>query len=104
MKGEKMIKLFTAFTRDADNSAEAVKEIKNQLNLEENQLAHSAALIFCHIEFIESGIAAAICKALPFDTLGCTAQYFALRKEADEIMLTAALLTSDDIEFAAGVS
>jgi len=99
-----MIKLLTAYTYEADNPVKAIKEIQNRLNIKEKQLAHSVALIFCHIEFIESGVAEAVCKSLPFDVLGCSSQYFALHEAADEIMLTVAVLTSDDTEFVTGVS
>jgi len=99
-----MIRLLTAYTHEADDPVKAIGEIRDRLNIKENQLAHSAALIFCHIEFIESGVAEAVCKSLPFDVLGCSSLYFALREAADEIMLTVAVLTSDDTEFAVGVS
>jgi len=99
-----MIRLLTAYTYKADDPVKAAGEIQERLNIKENQLAHSVALIFCHIEFIESGVAEAVCKSLPFDVLGCSSQYFALREAADEIMLTVAVLTSDDTEFATGVS
>ena len=99
-----MIKLLTAYTRKADNPVKAVREIQEQLNIKENQLEHSAALIFCHIEFIESGVAEAVCQSLPFEVLGCSSMYFAVQEAADEIMLTVTVLTSDDTEFATGVS
>jgi hypothetical protein len=99
-----MIAFFTAYTQEASDSPKAVREIHERLNIKENQLAHSAALIFCHIEFIESGVAEAVCKSLPFEVLGCSSKFLAVREVADEIMLTVAVLTSDDTEFATGVS
>ncbi|MDR0584251.1 MAG: FIST C-terminal domain-containing protein [Treponema sp.] len=99
-----MIRLLTAYTQEADDPAKAAGEILEQLDLAKNQLAHSAALLFCHSEFIKSGIAKAVSESLPFETLGCTSQHFALAGASGEIMLTVTVLTGDDMEFAVGLS
>lgn len=99
-----MIKFLTAYTQEADDPVKAAGEILEQLNLAEKRLVHSAALLFCHSEFIKSGIAKKVSESLPFETLGCTSQYFALAGASGEIMLTVTVLTSDDTEFAAGLS
>jgi hypothetical protein len=52
-------------------------------------------------------VAEAVCKNLPFDVLGCTSQCFAksgVPAVTGEVMLAVTVLTSDDTEFAAGVS
>jgi hypothetical protein len=113
-----MIKLLAAYTREADDPAKAVGEIQEQLNFEKERLANSMALLFCHNDFLVSGVAAAVSESLPCEVLGCTSLYFALLPSgnppdtapdaalnaADEIMLTVAVLSSDDTEFAAGLS
>ena len=73
-----MIKIFNAHTSELHDSGKAVSEILEQLNIGNNLKRNSAGLIFCHAEFIETGIAQAVCKSLPFDILGCTSQYLAV--------------------------
>ena len=99
-----MINLLTAYTHKADDPLKAAAEILEQLNLKDNILANSAALIFCHVAFIESGAARTVCGCLPLPVLGCSSQFLAVREAADEILLTVTVLTSDDTEFATGVS
>jgi hypothetical protein len=99
-----MIKILSAYTRELEDSAKAVQEILEQLDLGKKQRKHSVGLLFCHTEFIEFGVMEAICKSLSFDVIGCTSQGFAVNSAKDEIMLVLNVLTSDDIRFAAGLS
>lgn len=100
------MKMATAYTREADDPALACQEILAQLKLEQLDLrrGHAAALIFCHAEFIETGVALAICEALPMPALGCTSQVSGVREDADEIFLSLAVLWDDEVDFVAGVS
>ena len=98
-----MIKALTAYTYELDDSEKAVQEILSQIDPQKNLLKNSAAMLFCHIKFIEMGVMEKICKSLPFDVVGCTSLYFAVPNIQGEIMLTITVLTSDDTEFAAGV-
>jgi len=98
-----MIKVLTASTYELDDSEKAVQEILGQINPKTTLLKNSAAMLFCHIKFIEMGVMEKICKSLPFDVVGCTSLYFALPKIEGEIMLAITVLTSDDTEFAAGI-
>jgi hypothetical protein len=99
-----MIRLLTAYTHELEDPRRAAREILEQLDIEKRQLQHSVALVFCHSAFIEQGVTQTVCDSLPCEALGCTSQYFALRETTDEILLTVSVLTSDDIEFAAGIS
>jgi hypothetical protein len=109
-----MIKMLTAYTPELNNAERAVGDIHGQLDIKKSLLKNSAALIFCHVKFIENGVMEAVCKSFPFDVLGCTSQYFALPPDKSatagtpavtgEIMLTVTVLTSDDTEFVTGVS
>jgi hypothetical protein len=99
-----MITLLTAYTHELEEPQKAAKEILDQLNRGKKPLKNSIALLFCHSVFVAQGVARVICESLPFEVLGCSCQSFALREAADEIMLTVAVLTSDDVEFAAGIS
>jgi hypothetical protein len=98
-----VIKALTAYTYELDDSEKAVQEILSQIDPQKNLLKNSAAMLFCHIKFIEMGVMEKICKSLPFDVVGCTSLYFAVPNIQGEIMLTITVLTSDDTEFAAGV-
>jgi hypothetical protein len=98
-----MIKTLTAYTYELDNPEKAAQDILNQIDIKNSLLKNSAALLFCHAEFIEMGVTEAVCKSLPFDVVGCTSMYLALPSRAGEMMLTVTVLTSDDTEFAAGI-
>jgi hypothetical protein len=107
-----MIKMITAYTNEINDAEKAVRNILGQLDINNSLLTNSVALIFCHAKFIKTGVMKSVCESLPFDVLGCTSQYFAMSAKADtsspavmgEIMLTATVFTSDDTEFATGIS
>jgi hypothetical protein len=99
-----MIKFLTAYTREIDDPEKAVREIQEKLDFQKKGLEHSAALLFCYTDFISSGVMEAVSNSLPCEVLGCTSQYFALNSAEDEIMLIVTVLTSDDTEFATGLS
>ncbi|GHV71868.1 hypothetical protein AGMMS49928_25830 [Spirochaetia bacterium] len=98
------MKILTAYSRDPDDPEKAVEDILGQLDLENRLLKNSAALLFCHTEFIKLGVAEALCKKLPFETAGCSSQCFAVNSAADEILLSLTVFTGDDMEFALGIS
>jgi hypothetical protein len=95
-----MLKILSAQSREPWDPDEMVRGIMGQLDLEGGLLKNSAGLLFCHTEFIKSGAAAALCKSLPFETMGCSSQCFALSGAEDEILLSLTVLSSDDTEFA----
>jgi len=117
-----MIKIFNAYTQELDDPGKAVVEILDSFDMKNNFLKNSVALLFCHAKFLETGIAEAVYKSLPFDVLGCTSRYFGLSAAADTsapagtpaealgaaiesgVMLTVTVLTSDDINFTTGIS
>jgi hypothetical protein len=97
-----MIKVLTSCTSELDSPEKAVHDILKQLDMKNNLLKNSVALLFCRSQFIEMGVMEEVCKNLSFDVLGCTSMYFALPEHAGELMLTVTVLTSDDTEFAVG--
>ena len=99
-----MIKIKTAYTQELDGHRKAINDILSQIDIKNGLLKNSVALIFCHAKFIETGIMEAVACSLPFDALGCTSHYFAVRQAFGEFMLTVTVLTSDDVEFSVGVS
>ncbi|MDR1352367.1 MAG: FIST C-terminal domain-containing protein [Treponema sp.] len=99
-----MIKMLTAYTLEIDDTDAAVREIQQQLRGQGGFLKNTAGLLFCYLDFVKSGTVEAICKALPFDTLGCTTMGSAAPGGMGDIILTLTVLTSDDVEFYAGLS
>ncbi|MDR3123551.1 MAG: FIST C-terminal domain-containing protein [Treponema sp.] len=99
-----MIKMLTAHTFEVDDTDAAVKDIQEQLQSQGDLLAHTVGLLFCYLDFVTSGTAEAVSKALSFETLGCTTQGTATPAVAGDIVLSLAVLTSDDVEFHAGLS
>ncbi|MDR1058364.1 MAG: FIST C-terminal domain-containing protein [Treponema sp.] len=99
-----MIKFLTAHTFEMEDPKAAEKEILEQLKPEQSLLKNSAGLVFCSLDFITSGVAERVCKALPFEVIGCTTQSIAVPGASGELMLAAGVLTSDDSRFAAGLS
>jgi len=111
-----MLKILNAYTQELDDARKAVREILDSLDIKNSLLKNSAALLFCHTQFIEAGVMEAVYNSLPFDVLGCTSQYFGIPATAgtpstagapaveDGTMLTVTILTSDDIDFTAGIS
>jgi hypothetical protein len=99
-----MIRLLTAFTFEIDDPRLAAEEIRKQLDTEDSLLKNSVGLLFCSLDFINSGAAEAVSKALPFETIGCTTHGITVPGAMSEVMLTAAVLTSGDVFFETGVS
>ncbi|MDR2134500.1 MAG: FIST C-terminal domain-containing protein, partial [Treponema sp.] len=99
-----MIRMLTAHTFEIEDTDAAVREIQEQLRSQGNLLKNTVGLLFCCLDFIQSGTAEAVCKALPFDTLGCTTLGAAISGVAGDLILTLTVLTSDDVEFHTGLS
>jgi hypothetical protein len=99
-----MIRLLTASTFEMDDSPLAADEILKQLDTENSLLKNSAGFLFCSLGFVSSGAAAAVSRALPFESIGCTTHGTAIPGIMGENMLAAAVLTSDDVSFRTGLS
>jgi hypothetical protein len=99
-----MIKMITASTREIDDSEIAVQEILEQLDLGKTLLAHSVGVMNFYPEFLETGAAREISRALPFDVVGCTTSNTAVPGDMGDLLLSVAVLTSDDISFASGIT
>ncbi|MDR3280558.1 MAG: FIST C-terminal domain-containing protein [Synergistaceae bacterium] len=99
-----MIKMVTAYTREADDAQKAVCEILGQLNLELNLRRNSVGIMMYYPDFCDTGVAKAICAALPFDVIGGSTSDASVPGAMDDIILTLAVLTSDDANFAAGAA
>ncbi|GHV93352.1 hypothetical protein AGMMS50268_38550 [Spirochaetia bacterium] len=99
-----MFRTLTASTEYIDDLEAAVADIKAQLDCERNLLAHSAGIVACHYEFALSGALEAICKALPFDTVGAITSAHGTVRGKGTLLLTVMVLTSDDVFFKTALS
>ncbi|MDR1971350.1 MAG: FIST C-terminal domain-containing protein [Treponema sp.] len=99
-----MIKVIVASTIEAADIDFAIKEITSRIKTNEPLLRNTVGLLFCNLEFIQSGLVRELCARMSFDIVGCTSQIFAVQNAGEEFMLTLMVLTSDDVEFYAGVS
>ena len=98
-----MIDMFTARTSEIDEIEEAVEEIINQLDLSALK-KYSGGLLYCHRDFIESGVIEALCEVLPFDVIGMTAMACSDKHGYGKYDLTLTVLTSDEVSFVSGMS
>ncbi len=99
-----MLKMLTAFTDEVDDSELAVQDILTQLDIPNALLRHSAGLLFCYADFVETGVVKALCDALPFAVVGCTTLTNGVPGGAGIAALSLAVLTSDDVRFSAVMS
>jgi hypothetical protein len=99
-----MIKVIAASTVETSDIDFAVNEITTRIKNNGPLLSNTAGLLFCNLEFIQSTLVQELCGRLSFDIAGCTSQMFAVQNIGEDFMLTLMILTSDDVEFCAGVS
>jgi hypothetical protein len=98
-----MIKTVTASTFEIDDPDIAVAEILKQIDLSDLR-KNSLGLLTCYTDFLDTGTAEAVSKAMPFDVIGITTAGSAVPGAAGELMLSLMVLTSDDVEFVTGAS
>ena len=104
-----MIGMTTAHTCEVFDAELAVRDILGQLAARDLP-RNAVGLVFCNLEFIESGVLEAVCAALPFATVGCTTQGAAVHNAMDHIILTVTVLfddsaiTGDNTAFAVSLS
>jgi hypothetical protein len=95
--------MYTARTSEIDEIDEAIEEIKEQIDLS-GLKKNSGGLIFCHIDFIESGVVKTLCEALPFNVIGMTSMAGADQQDYGLYDLTLTVLTSDEVSFEVGMT
>ena len=98
-----MVDMYTARTSEIDEIEEAVNEIIEQLDLSALK-KYSGGLLYCHRDFIESGVVEALCAALPFDVIGMTSMAGADEHGYGKYDLTLTVLTSDEVLFVGGMT
>ena len=98
-----MIMMYTARTSETDEVGDAVIEITSQIDLAALK-KNSAGLIFCHMDFVDSGVVEALCRALPFNVIGMSSMASADGHGYGLFDLTLTVLTSDEVSFEAGMT
>jgi hypothetical protein len=96
--------MLTAYTEEVDDADAAVRDILDKLDLDNQVLKNSVGLIHCYPEFVESGIVEELGSKLPFDIVGVTTVSLSVPGFISDFGLTITVLTSDDVEFASGIS
>ncbi|GHV39081.1 hypothetical protein FACS189490_02090 [Clostridia bacterium] len=66
-----MIKVFTAFTEEADFADIALEEINEQIKPDTNLRSNSLGIVHWHPDFLTSDVLKAVADELPFPVLGC---------------------------------
>ncbi len=98
-----MITMLTARTSEIDEVEIAVADIMRQIDLTALK-KNSGGIIFCHLDFVESGVVAALCKALPFEVIGMTSMANMDQQGYGLFDLTLTVLTSNEVHFKAGMT
>jgi len=99
-----MIKSATMYTYEIDNPEQAFNEIERQLKSKITLMKNSVGIMLCDPDFIDSGVVADLCKRFSFPVAGVTTSSQAVNDQAGDLMLTLMVLTSDDVEFAVGMT
>jgi len=94
-----MIKTLTAYTSEVDDEQLAIEHIMEQLQLETALLRNSIGIVACHYEFVISGVAQAVCNALPFNVAGTISNTQSIGRQSAALLLTIMVITSDEVEF-----
>jgi hypothetical protein len=98
-----MIKTIMAWTNEVDDVEVAVSDILAQL--EKKRLgANSIGIVSCFADFIGSGVVSALAGRLPFPIAGTTTMAASANGVLGEAILILTVLSSDDVEFEAGIT
>ena len=98
-----MLSVVNVCTNAIDDLDVAKEEILSQLK-DKKFLQHTVGIIACHYDYVEQGIVEAICKAVPFDIVGCSTFGSAVNGSGSMEHLTLTILTGDDVFFSTTMS
>jgi len=99
-----MVKSATMYTYEIDSPERAFAEINEQLGSKITLMNHSVGIMLCAPDFIESGVVKDLCARFSFPVAGVTTSSQAVNGQMGDLMLTLMVLTSDDVEFAVGMT
>ncbi|MDR0304963.1 MAG: hypothetical protein LBH98_09410 [Chitinispirillales bacterium] len=94
-----MIKMFCAHTKEIDDADVAVNDILSQIKADKNILRNSIGIISCCSEFAQTGVLKAICKTLPFTTVGTITLASGINAGNGQLVLSVSVITADDSFF-----
>jgi hypothetical protein len=100
------MKVITTRTAEIDDREKALAEIMQQLSAD-TLCANTIGIMYCHYEFIHSGVAGYICENLPFEVVGASTTLAGFNKSKDDtnsyargaFRLIISVLTADDVTF-----
>ncbi|MDR1731594.1 MAG: FIST C-terminal domain-containing protein [Synergistaceae bacterium] len=99
-----MIKVLTACTEELDDLTSSVELLLERLDLEHSLLKNSVGLLACCADSVTTGLVSALAARLPFDLVGVNTLGSATPGGGGQLVLSLAVLTSDDVSFSAGLS
>ncbi|MDR0641402.1 MAG: FIST C-terminal domain-containing protein [Treponema sp.] len=99
-----MIDMITVHTKEVDDIEAATAELLAGIGAGKPLRKHSVGLISCFADFIGSGLVKGLAEKLPFEIAGTTTLACADRDTLGEALLILTILTSDDLEFATGLT
>jgi hypothetical protein len=99
-----MMRMITARTSEVDDIEAAVEELSEQINLSSLNTEHCGGMFFCHKDLVDSGVAAAVCKAMPFPVIGMTSMATADEHGYSQYDLCLTVLEDDSLTFFAGMT
>jgi hypothetical protein len=102
-KGTDMIKVFTAYTDEIDETSEAIEQLREGFD-EAELLANTVGILYTHPDFIESGVAQAIIDDLPFDVVGMTTMASLSDGTLGMYRAMLTILTSDNCDFSVAIT
>jgi hypothetical protein len=98
-----MIKMMTAYTTEIDEVDDAFEEIMKQLDMSALR-KHTAGLLTCHTDYVETDFIQELAIRLPFQIIGTTTLASATPAGYSLYALSLAVITSDDVLFATAMT
>ncbi|MDR1037831.1 MAG: FIST C-terminal domain-containing protein [Deltaproteobacteria bacterium] len=97
--------MISAQTLEADDGTLAARDVLGQLSDAGPLSRNALGIVHCDNAFVETGACAAVCRALPFPTVGVnTLLHSSERGTIGSTILTVTVLTSPDVRMAAALS
>jgi hypothetical protein len=99
-----MVEMITVHTEEIDDIETAAAELVAQIEAGKGLRKHSIGLISCFADFVSSGLIKELAEKLPFEIVGTTTLASEDRDSQGETLLILSILTSDELEFATGLT
>ncbi|MDR1082065.1 MAG: hypothetical protein LBQ79_14165, partial [Deltaproteobacteria bacterium] len=97
--------MISAQTGEADDGNLAARDVLAQIRDAGPLSRNTLGIVHCDNAFVETGACAAVCRALPFPTVGVNTLLHSSDSGAvDSTLLTVSVLTSPDVRMAAALS